>query len=379
MTGTPLPPIAINVSHLQPTEKLAYPLRSLAWPGPPILDACCVHADYGHLLLLTSDGALCGVNLDTGATARLCSVELPAVVNDDVNAHFGPQALRLHASSDGRHAAIVVDQGQKGIVVDTLSGAVTMQLDGGDYYQDTVPFSACFLLFEGKNVFVHRTDWNRLDVANPATGASLSDRHIATYTDTERPEHYLDYFHGKLLPSPDGSRLFDDGWVWHPVSIPRTWSAFNWLSSNPWESEDGSSVVGHGMRDHWTTPACWIDNQHLALWNLAGYDDGEEEHGKGLRILDAAMAKQGYEAPLSMEIDEHPVLDLFSDGKHLFVTAEVGTTIWNLDSRSQLTAMPGFTARLHDTQRGSLVAFEHGAIAEFSLSWLRPADLQIEQ
>ena len=49
----------------------------------------------------------------------------------------------------------------------------TLHLDGGVYHENTVPFSACFVPFQGRDVLVHRTAWNRLDAADPATGKSL--------------------------------------------------------------------------------------------------------------------------------------------------------------------------------------------------------------
>lgn len=347
------------------------PLRTFPWVGLPILDACCVHASYGQLLLLTSDGTLYGLNFDTGASVRLCAIDLPDLARDDVNPFFGAPAFRLHASSDGGYAAVVVDKGRQGFVVDTVSGSVTMQLDGGEYHEDTVPFSACFLPFEGRDVLVHRTEWNRLDVADPVTGKSLVDRYIAPYTaDGGVPAHYLDYFHGKLRPSPDGSRIFDDGWVWQPVSVPRTWSVTQWLRSNPWESEDGASIVDLTMRDDWNAPACWISDKHIALWNLAHWDEEEFEetgHGTGVRILDATKSEQSSDGRWPMDTNEQKVLDLFSDGKHLCVAADTGTTIWDLDSRSRICSLPGFTARLHDMKRGTLVAFDAATIIEFSL------------
>ena len=233
--------LTLHESLVQASNGHAYPLRSLTWSGLPILDACSVQADYGHLLFLTTDGTLYGANCDSGVSAKLCKVALPDIPQADDNAHFGAAAFRLHASPNGGYAAIVVDKGQKGIVVEVLSGTITMHLDGGDYHEDTVPFSTCFVRFEGRNIVVHRTAWNRLDAADPKTGESLTERYIAPYeTAGRRPEHYLDYFHGQLRPSPDGSRIFDDGWVWHPISVPRIWSVTNWLGSNPWESEDGS-------------------------------------------------------------------------------------------------------------------------------------------
>jgi WD40 repeat protein len=130
-------------SHILSTEGSQYPLRSLDWSGLPILDVGTVQADYGHLLVLTSSGALHGVNLDSGDCVELCDVALPAIEQSDN--HFGTRCHRLHVSSDGSHAAIVVDYGRTGVVVAVRSGALTMHLNGGDYHENTVPFSACFL------------------------------------------------------------------------------------------------------------------------------------------------------------------------------------------------------------------------------------------
>jgi hypothetical protein len=368
--------ITIDESLLQASNGLAYPLRSLAWSGLPILDACTVQADYGHLLLLTTDGTLHGVNCDTGASLELCKVALPDIPQTDTNPHFGAPAFRLHASSDGGHAAIVVNKGQIGLVVEIRSGVVTMRLDGGDYHENTVPFSVCFVRFNGRNVLVHRTAWNRLDAADPATGASLTERYIAPYeTAGERPEHYLDYFHGQLRPSPDGTRIFDDGWVWHPISIPRAWSVTDWLGSNPWESEDGVSIVDLTMRDDWTTPACWVSDRHIALWGLADWDDdecAETGQGAGLRILDATEQKQSSDGRWPMAIDEKSVLNLFSDGKHICVASDTGTAVWDLVSRTQIAYLPDFTARLHDMERGTLIAIGPATIREFPLPWRAP-------
>jgi hypothetical protein len=364
--------IAINESHLQSTKGHAYPLRSLSWSGAPILDACTVRAKYGHLLLLTSGGALAGVNCDTGTSSQLCVIELPQIENADYNGHFGPPAFKLHASSDGRFAAIVADRGRHGIVVDTHSGKITMRLDGGDYCEETVPFSACFLLFDGYNVFVHRTAWNRLDAADPVTGKTLTKRHIEPYRDAakERPAHYLDYFHGQLRPSPDGSRIFDDGWVWHPVSIPRSWSIADWLRSNPWESEDGASVVELPERDDWTTPVCWISDRHIALWGLAGWSGDEHEESErstGLRVLDTTEKKQPSIARWTMEIEEKRVLSLLSDRKRLFVTTDTETMVWDIASRTRITELPGFVACLNDSARNTLISIRSDAIVELLL------------
>ncbi|VWB68362.1 hypothetical protein BLA6860_03197 [Burkholderia lata] len=360
-----------NIPHRSSASTHESPaVNTLTWEHTPIVDICAVQAGYGHLLVLTTDGSLHGVDLDTGCRTTPCSVPLPPLPPPTGHTAFGTPAYRLHASPDGRYAAIVTDYGRHGLVVDVATGSPTMQLDGGDYYPHTVPFSACFLRHRDRTIFVHRTAWNRLDAADPATGASLTARDIAPYANDERPEHYLDYFHGRLVPSLDGSRLFDDGWVWQPVSIPRAWSVDAWLDANPFESEDGESVVSLTQRDDWDTPACWIDSRHIAYWGLADWDEEEfAETGQdaGVRILDVTEALQSNDRRIPMATEPDRIGDLFSDGASLYVATHAGTTIWNIASGTPLGTLPGFVARRHDPVRGSLIAFDAGTIAEYRL------------
>lgn len=361
-----------NANYLQAMDEDECAARSFAWSGPPILDACFVQSDAVQLIIVTSDGALHSINLEKGESSHLCTVKLPDCPPCDDGDFFGPATYRLHATLDGRYAAIVVDKGRKGVVVETLSGKVTMHLDGGDYYEETVPFSACFVRFEGRNVLVHRTAWNRLDTSDPATGELLTKREIAPYETASPPEHYLDYFHGQILPSADGSRIFDDGWVWHPSSIPRTWSVTKWLGSNPWESEDGDSIVDLTMRDDWNTPACWISDRHLAVWGLAEWDDEtceEVGQGPGVRIFDASAKKQSVEGRWPMPARTGRVFNMFSDGQRIFVAEEAETTVWEIASRSQIAAFPNFSARFYSMERGTLIAVGRASIVERPLPW----------
>jgi len=314
---------------------------------------------------------MCGVDLDNGLLTKLCSVDLPDLPSDE-GGHFGPPAWRLHANMRGTYCAIVADRGRDGLVVETSSGRVTMILGGGDYYQETVPFSACFVCNEGRDVFVHRSAWNRLDAADPATGNSLTERHIAPYeAGDKRPRHYLDYFHGQLCPSPDGSRILDDGWVWHPVSVPRVWSATNWLHLNPWESEDGTSVVDLALRDDWNTPSCWIDEHRVVMWGLV--DEEPEESGKrpGLQVSDVRSNDRTLDEQWAVDM-EHAPLKLFSDGNLVFIFDEKGVIIWDMTSHSRLTTLPDFPAHLYDANRRTLVAIGDTSVAELSLSCLYP-------
>jgi len=334
------------------------------------LDVCAVEAAFGHLLVLTADGALHGLDLDTHESTKLCTTGLPEMPAEESESYFGKPRYRLHSSADGRYAAIVVDRGRSGLVVETHRGTPTMHLHGGDYHEETVPFSACFLRSGGRDVFVHRTAWNRLEAADPATGTSLTERYIAPYErEGQRPAHYLDYFHGRLLPSPQGSSIFDDGWVWHPISIPRIWSIAKWLTTNPWESEDGDSIVDLAMRDDWSQPACWTDEHHIALLGSGEWDEEaaeEVKRGPGVRILDVTCPKPSKGEWWPMPGIEN-VSDLFSDAQRLYVASDAGTNAWDIESRAQIAEYPGFVARALHRARGALLSFEAHAIHDITL------------
>ncbi len=90
----------------------------------------------------------------------------------------------------------------------------------------------------------------------------------------QRPPQHLDYFHGALAVSPSGAWIADDGWVWHPYGIVRTWSAEAWLEGNAWESEDGSSVRLLCQRAYyWDKPVCWVGDTALAVTGIGSDDD----------------------------------------------------------------------------------------------------------
>jgi hypothetical protein len=66
-------------------------------------------------------------------------------------------APRLHVSAEGRFVAVVNDYGQFGAVYDVPAGRRTVELNGGDYHPETVPFSFAFLEHGGRTVAIHRT------------------------------------------------------------------------------------------------------------------------------------------------------------------------------------------------------------------------------
>jgi hypothetical protein len=164
--------------------------------------------------------------------------------------------------------------------------------------------------------------------------------------------------------------IFDDGWVWHPISIPRIWSVTNWLASNPWESEDGVSITDLGMRDDWTQSTCWVDEQHIAMWGAVAWDEeagGEVKRGPGVWIFDVTGPKPSMREWWPMP-GVQKVSDLFSDGECLYIAGNAGTTVWDIDFRAQIAEFPEFIARLLDRSRDALLSFEADAIREISLA-----------
>ncbi|MBR7747173.1 hypothetical protein KDM92_11315 [Undibacterium sp. BYS107W] len=354
-------------------QKLDTP-QKIKWDYAPIADANAVQADYGDLLVLTILGELYGLNLDTGVQTKLCEIVLPEIDHSNDHEHFGISKFRLCSSFDGKCAAVVIDHGQIGLLIETSCGRIITHLNGGNYYEETVPFSACFIHFEGRNLFIHRTDWNRLDVTDPASGEIITNRLIAPYGSQEkRPEHYLDYFHGKIIPSPNNNQLFDDGWVWHPLSVPRTWSIKQWLTTYPWESEDGNSIIDFPLGDNWNLPACWIDDQRIAMWGIPTWDKDEEmemRQDSGVAIYGLSNSQTTIEKSIPFA-NKNKCNYLFSNGRNLYVVTDAGTNIWDINSEQQVCELENFNPQIHNKHTDTLIAFNANSICILPLSAIK--------
>lgn len=195
---------------------------------------------------------------------------------------FGSPKLKIVVSLNGGFAAVSTDFGRYGEVFDLAAGRKTMDLDAGDYLNDTVKASIAFVEFDGRTVLIHRTDWNRLDISDPETGKLITERESPEHDDTSG--RYLDYFHGGLSLSPDMRLVADDGWVWHPLGVPTIWSVDDWLNGNVWESECGASKLSLCARSwYWNHSIAWINNRLIAI---EGIGDDKEDMADGVRIFD---------------------------------------------------------------------------------------------
>jgi hypothetical protein len=334
-------------------------LRTTAIPRDvgAIVDIAPIGRESGSVwLMLAEDGALIRIDADTGDWKRLATASVPP--EPDREAWAGHVLKpRLHASAGGEFAAVVHDYGRYGQIIDLRSGEVTLALDGGDYHTETVPFSFAFAEVAGRVVAIHRTDWNRLDVSDPATGKLLTARHPTSYrTGEQRPEHYLDYFHGGLQVSPGGGWIVDDGWVWHPFGVPMAWSLERWLSGNVWESEDGptnKSLCGRAY--YWGHAMTWLDDSRVAVGGIGDDDDAMVD---GARIFDITLPKgPGQEERFARELTAFPgpAGSFFGAAPWLFSADETGLSRWDINDGARTGQLPGFLPTHDHRTAGELV------------------------
>jgi hypothetical protein len=339
-----------------------------------IVDVAPIHQENRSTwLLLADNGDIFQLDASSGSGERLASAVLPSEPHRDPFAGH-TLARRLHASRRGEFAAVVNDYGCYGQVVDLRSGKVTLTLNGGDYHPETVPFSFAFAESQGQIVAVHRTAWNRLDISDASSGRLLTERGPTSYKHgEERPQHYLDYFHGGLYLSPGGTRILDDGWVWHPVGIPVIWSLERWLSENGWESEDGPTRKDVCAREYyWDHGIAWLDENRVAI---GGIGDDEAEIVDGARIFDITSTgnagrrwRSDWQWAREVTAFAGPAGRFFSDGKWLYSANKTGLARWDLESGSRTGYIENFHPTHHHLGARQLVQLAGDILLQWSMS-----------
>jgi hypothetical protein len=326
-----------------------------------ILDFAPINqTSHSEWLMLMEDGSLIRLDADSLAHKRVASIVLQ-LEPDYEPWDNKPLRHHLHVSDCGTFAAVVNDYGKHGLVVDLQSGIVTLVLNGGDYYPETVEFSFAFVNVRGQVRCIHRTDWNRLDISDPATGELLSARGPTRYKgDVPCRPDYLEYFHGALQVSPKSTHILSDGWIWHPVGVPKIWNVEKWCLSNPWESEDGPSKRDICSRDyHWGHALCWIDEKTIAI---GGIGDDDEIMTAGTRIFDITSTGKASDEwrsdkkwPLETATFHGPAGLFFSNGTSLFSADAIGLSRWNITSGVQTGHIPSFIPTRHHRGASELV------------------------
>lgn len=296
-------------------------------------------SDRGEFLILLDDGDVFRVDPADGRVRRLMNAL-------DSGLALDPKRT-LHVSPGGEMAAVVEARGRYGIVLDLEAGRPTMRLDRGDYHVEHTDFPAAFFRVEGHLRLVHGTNWNRLDISDPKTGALLTERSPTSYgRDEERPEHYLDYFHGNLAVSPDGEWVVDNGWVWQPVGVVTSWSLRRWIEANPWESEDGPSKQALCDRAYfWDGPLCWTDDRTVAVW---GYGNDDENLIPAAVLFDVETGRRlrWFAGPVGS----------FAFNRRLFsYSAGAGTSVWDVATGERLLHDASFCPTAYHPGAGEFI------------------------
>lgn len=225
--------------------------------------------------------------------------------------------------------------GPNAVLVNAESGQVIKELSRGKYRCENSHFPVAFFIYEGAALLIAGSDWNRLDIYDPATGNLLTERGPTSYVEGVRPPHYLDFFHGSLRVSPDSRRVVDGGWVWAPVGCLRSWNLAAWIS-NVWESEDGPTVKTLACRDYfWDGPMCWVDSTTVAFWGWGRDDEWlmpaivlmDAGTGDILRWFPGSRVRQPGAWP-PRELSD----SLFFDRYIFAVSDEKGTSVWDIET-----------------------------------------------
>ncbi|MEU3644217.1 hypothetical protein AB0E59_12645 [Lentzea sp. NPDC034063] len=249
----------------------------------------------------------------------------------------GRPSPALHASADGRYAAVVHDRGRKAVVLDTRSGDVVLRLDRGTYHVEQTPYPLAFL--PGDRV-VAATAWNRLDVFALPSGELLTER-----------EPDLDYFQGRLVPSPSGRWLVADGWVWHPVGIPRVFDVDAWL-------RDGGDPPYQDLADRyyaWNQPITWV-TPHVVAVQRIGEDDEEMIDGVELYAVPSGRRMEPFAGPVGT---------MWGHEGLLYVAGADGLEVWDPDRGARIGLVPGFRPTAH--RDGTFVSLNDGVLDSFSV------------
>lgn len=240
-------------------------------PSPGNLVALCVlpsfTAEQPLLLALNTDAELWKIELLTGLTRQLATIQLSEWEPD--------HPVQLIVSPCGRFAGVSKRKGKYAVIVELTSGTTVLSLERGEYHYEQSFYPLAFIRHNEQVLLAHGTDWNRLDLTMLFPEVKLlSERPIPDSrgaSDAEKA-HYLDYFHGKLYASTDGSYIAETGWVWAPAGITRVWSSSEWLT-NVWTTEDGASLESVWQPSvDWDLPMVWLNNELVAIWGQLDED-----------------------------------------------------------------------------------------------------------
>ncbi len=276
----------------------------------------------------------------------------------------------------GKYVAVCERRGSRGYVISLDGGEVTMPLDRDDYYPEQTDFPVAFFTHDGETRLAHGTQWNRIDVSDPATGACLTEREPELDED-EHPidEHYIDFFHGPLHVSPDQKWIVTDGWVWHPVAVVRAWSLEHWLGGNVWESESGESKhdLGGLVGEDWGWPLCFLDNDTVASWGIRS--NLEQTEMPGITLV---STKSWEEAGFIGE-ESRGCYALHPWEGNLFAASTSGLSVYSPQTGERLVHLPDFKPDAFCQEQGIWFQVEGERLTSRRTNILYPVDADKER
>lgn len=197
---------------LHPSPGAIVAIQSL--PNDTTTTTTTISDDTVNVLAINEESELWRLQLHSGQAEKLLSIQnIP-----DLNIKH---PLQIVISPNGRYAAVSNQRGRYGALFDLHSREqLPMQLERDGYHSDKSDFPLAFTeIPQGRTLLIHGSKWNRLDITDVLSGKNLSERTSPGFnkeTNTTH-EHYLEYFHGQLHVSPDGKKVAETGWIWHPM------------------------------------------------------------------------------------------------------------------------------------------------------------------
>lgn len=311
----------------------------LARLSAPILDLRPAPGSAPVFYAFLADGALVRLDLAERTAARVADLSSRSL--------HRARAVALAIAPLGDVAGVVNDEGSSGAIVALADGRETLALQRGDF-QPGDRFPLALATHADRSVVIHATRYNRLDVSDATSGELLSARSYGMVAEGERPPHFIDLTHGRLLVSPAGDLVADCCEGEDGLARVVTFSLDRMLGADPWESEDGERRREHCPRWYAGDPPIeWLDDRHLAVW---GYGPSAGCLVDAIVVCDAdsgAMVRW-FPGPARGE--------LAMAGKHLLVHNADGTSVWDPVSGARLLHDPGFAPQRYHPGASAFVS-----------------------